>query len=542
LDPVENNARALSRKFKLRLVTVRGVLKIKAIEDRMDKAGFSEWRAGMDYSKQKDIEKFNPFTPEDSDDTLSESGTEMDRMHEEGDWDTSNRAFDDLYGDGQRFSSWGNEDTTDFDEEFTHGDGFRWDHDLEEYIIDEDSDYEGGEAVEGWRERHGSEPITFHHNENAAQVATYLAQYDKVPESLMKLMKQNAESDDPVRPAYEKKPHTSELDMKRTVSRVQYDLVMGSGKGEQFSAWIAKELAPEDERKEIFDQMEKKDESMRLNMDAEDLAEEVCEESEEFEEFGVGEESEPEIRDLPTKTVVKDEQVFKLVDRRNFKEFKEGLEEFEALDIEVQRKLFRLSLMNYYSSDQYWQFYSEDKEFDKLEDIRQRLLEFTLPTMYEDDIDKHDAINDWAPRKYDLPKADVRLVDDGDYDQLYSEDRRIFNRFASRAEKLEEIEKEQAGRDGHIGQGDAPPKVDLLSQDVQSPNHYNIVMLDISDGKNDNYSVAVRDTAGRLRGPFPKEFARVKELEKGYQYARFNYLKWEPLDKHHKLPEWGSRA
>lgn len=52
-----------------------------------------------------------------------------------------------------------------------------------------------------------------------------------------------------------------------------------------------------------------------------------------------------------------------------------------------------------------------------------------------------------------------------------------------------------------------------------------VMLMDISDSKNHNYQIAVRDQAGRLREPTPREFSRARREK--HNFERFHYIQYQ---------------
>eukprot|EP00457_Paulinella_chromatophora_P000623 gb/GEZN01000623.1/.p1 GENE.gb/GEZN01000623.1/~~gb/GEZN01000623.1/.p1 ORF type:complete len:1250 (-),score=279.98 gb/GEZN01000623.1/:163-3912(-) len=97
-------------------------------------------------------------------------------------------------------------------------------------------------------------------------------------------------------------------------------------------------------------------------------------------------------------------------------------------------------------------------------------------------------------------------------------------RFLGRHERMSAMEQEQFAQTGPIG-GPHPPEPPTyrLSDNVLRPAKYNWILTELSDRRNGNYAIAVRDKDGELRSPTPEEYRTVRLREK-HRMQRFVYV------------------
>ena len=144
----------------------------------------------------------------------------------------------------------------------------------------------------------------------------------------------------------------------------------------------------------------------------------------------------------------------------------------------------------------------------------------------------------YLPRLPHPRVPDVRFVNENDMAAVLEEEREVEERFLSQQAKLAKRESEHFARQGPIGATTAPryarkadptdnyqqPEV-LKEGKLLPPIPHHLVMLDISERRQDRYSMAVRDVTGYLRQPTPIEFVNARKRERS-EKARFVYTQY----------------
>jgi hypothetical protein len=109
----------------------------------------------------------------------------------------------------------------------------------------------------------------------------------------------------------------------------------------------------------------------------------------------------------------------------------------------------------------------------------------------------------------------VRMMDEVQVFDDIERTKRNQNRLRALGEQLSEIERDYHQDMGAYGERvPARVKPKALDSTLFHPNRYSWVMTDISDAKNNNFSIAVRDAKGELREPNADEYALVRNKEK----------------------------
>lgn len=136
-----------------------------------------------------------------------------------------------------------------------------------------------------------------------------------------------------------------------------------------------------------------------------------------------------------------------------------------------------------------------------------------------------DTIWDPNPMAHVKNGPEFTFADDNEILDIYEKERKRDNRLRERGEKMGVLEGEHFGRYGHIGARKTYKKPEKLDQSVTHSNRHHWIFTDISDKKNTNYSIAVRDKKGTLRTPTAKEFNMVRKMEKAATQPFF-YVKY----------------
>ena len=142
------------------------------------------------------------------------------------------------------------------------------------------------------------------------------------------------------------------------------------------------------------------------------------------------------------------------------------------------------------------------------------------------------------PRMEHPRVPDVRFVNENDMAAVLQEEREIEERFLTKQARLAKRESEHFARHGPIGAATAPKytrKADnndnyqqpavLRDGRLLPPIPHHLVMVDISERRQDRYSMAVRDVTGWLRQPTPIEFVNARRRERS-EKARFVYTEY----------------
>eukprot|EP00808_Paulinella_micropora_P007409 g36398.t1 len=130
-----------------------------------------------------------------------------------------------------------------------------------------------------------------------------------------------------------------------------------------------------------------------------------------------------------------------------------------------------------------------------------------------------------------------------DEDVMYTEELRKRDnfRFMSKGEKLDAMEREKFTQVGPIGGPHPPaPVLSILSNNVLRPARFNWILTDISDARNANFAIAVRDKDGFLRSPTPQEYRDIRVREKRPK-DRFNYVVFKAaggMEALQRYPRW----
>ena len=191
----------------------------------------------------------------------------------------------------------------------------------------------------------------------------------------------------------------------------------------------------------------------------------------------------------------------------------------------------------------------EDEDADTIEDYKSMTeqIKFRQSLIRRGDdgemielIEREDT-NDVLPERmlHYLPRLphprvpDVRFVNENDLAAVLEEEREVEERFMSQQAKLAKRESEHFARQGPIGATSAPKysrKADpddnyqqpavLKGGKLLPPIPHHLVMVDISERRQDRYSMAVRDVTGWLRLPTPIEFVNTRRRERSAK-ARF---------------------
>jgi len=149
-----------------------------------------------------------------------------------------------------------------------------------------------------------------------------------------------------------------------------------------------------------------------------------------------------------------------------------------------------------------------------------------------------EAMLHYLPRLPHPRVPDVRFVNENDMAAVLEEEREVEERFLSQQAKLAKRESEHFARQGAIGATTAPKytrKADVTDNYQQPavlkegkllpPIPHHLVMVDISERRQDRYSMAVRDVTGWLRQPTPIEFVNARRRERS-EKARFVYVQY----------------
>ena len=149
-----------------------------------------------------------------------------------------------------------------------------------------------------------------------------------------------------------------------------------------------------------------------------------------------------------------------------------------------------------------------------------------------------EAMLHYLPRLPHPRVPDVRFVNENDMASVLEEERDVEERFLSQQARLAKREAEHFAKQGPIGATTAPryarkadpadnyqqPAV-LRDGKLLPPIPHHLVMLDISERRQDRYSMAVRDVTGWLREPTPIEFVNTRKRERS-EKARFVYAQY----------------
>ena len=149
-----------------------------------------------------------------------------------------------------------------------------------------------------------------------------------------------------------------------------------------------------------------------------------------------------------------------------------------------------------------------------------------------------EAMLHYLPRLPHPRVPDVRFVNENELAAVLEEEREVEERFLSQQAKLAKRESEHFARQGPMGSTTAPrytrktdpndsyqqPAV-LKDGKLLPPIPHHLVMVDISERRQDRYSMAVRDVTGWLRQPTPIEFVNARRRERSDK-ARFVYVEY----------------
>ena len=133
---------------------------------------------------------------------------------------------------------------------------------------------------------------------------------------------------------------------------------------------------------------------------------------------------------------------------------------------------------------------------------------------------------------------DVRFVNENELAAVLEEERDVEERFLTQQAKLAKRESEHFARQGPIGAATAPKYSRKTDPDdnyqqptvwkdgkLLPPIPHHLVLVDISERRQDRYSMAVRDVTGWLREPTPIEFVNARRRERS-EKARFVYVQY----------------
>lgn len=121
--------------------------------------------------------------------------------------------------------------------------------------------------------------------------------------------------------------------------------------------------------------------------------------------------------------------------------------------------------------------------------------------------------------------SDYRFVREDDLHRLLAEEKAVEDRYLSRSQRIDAMEREYYAKWGALGLDlPPPPEPNLLDLRLLPPSRQHMLFLDTSELPSNRFAMAFRDKSGCLREPTEEEYQFVRKQEKGIY--EFTYIKY----------------